>query len=335
MVSGSRLGSTVPPATTQISTQSARRAISSTAAVSCRLHGSLAHNFCTFRVAKQTGLIARASAASQSDGTPNASAADAQDNTWFNDTTALPENFCIIESRDTVQDFAVLQLDEITKNIQSRRNKTFLLMEEVRRLRIQQKAKMTELGLESLPDEAEEAVYKEEYDSALPLLPPLSDETIKEYYVAYAVSTSMIILFGGIIAPILEVKLGLGGQSYAEFIAFLHLPKQLAMVDPFVASFTGGAVGVISSLMLVEYNNVKRQSKKRCWYCKGTGYLACASCSATGTGKMPIDLSKGRAGSTACCCVPCTGTGKVMCTSCLCTGMALATEHDPRIDPFQ
>jgi hypothetical protein len=43
------------------------------------------------------------------------------------------------------------------------------------------------------------------------------------------------------------------------------LPVQ---VDPFVASFTGGAVGVISSLMLVEVNNVKNQAKSRCQYCK-------------------------------------------------------------------
>lgn len=27
-------------------------------------------------------------------------------------------------------------------------------------------------------------------------------------------------------------------------------------------------------------------------------------------------------------------SSQVMCTSCLCTGLAMATEHDPRIDPF-
>ena len=40
------------------------------------------------------------------------------------------------------QDFASLQLSEINHNIQSRRNKIFLLMEEVRRLRIQQRLKV-------------------------------------------------------------------------------------------------------------------------------------------------------------------------------------------------
>lgn len=42
-------------------------------------------------------------------------------------------------------------------------------------------------------------------------------------------------------------------------------------VDPIVASFSGGAVGVISSLMVVEINNVKQQEHKRCRYCHGTG----------------------------------------------------------------
>jgi len=38
-----------------------------------------------------------------------------------------------------------------------------------------------------------------------------------------------------------------------------------------VASFSGGAVGVISALMVVEINNVKQQEHKRCKYCLGTG----------------------------------------------------------------
>jgi len=43
-------------------------------------------------------------------------------------------------------------------------------------------------------------------------------------------------------------------------------------VDPIVASFSGGAVGVISALMVVEINNVKQQEQKRCQYCLGTGW---------------------------------------------------------------
>ncbi len=39
--------------------------------------------------------------------------------------------FCIIEGRETVLDFAQMQLQEIRDNISRRRNKIFLLMEEV------------------------------------------------------------------------------------------------------------------------------------------------------------------------------------------------------------
>ena len=46
-----------------------------------------------------------------------------------------------------------------------------------------------------------------------------------------------------------------------------------SQVDPIVASFSGGAVGVISALMVVEINNVKLQEHKRCKYCLGTGML--------------------------------------------------------------
>ena len=41
-------------------------------------------------------------------------------------------NFCIIEGPETVQDFVQMQLREIQDNIRSRRNKIFLLMEEVK-----------------------------------------------------------------------------------------------------------------------------------------------------------------------------------------------------------
>lgn len=64
------------------------------------------------------------------------------------------------------------------------------------------------------------------------------------------------------------------------------------------------------------------QEKRRCIYCEGTGYLTCGSCvglGASGAGEL---------------CANCAGTGRVMCTSCLCTGKKLATEHDPRVDPF-
>ncbi|XP_068328950.1 protein ORANGE-GREEN, chloroplastic-like isoform X2 [Pyrus communis] len=220
---------------------------------------------------------------------------------------ANPAGFCIIEGPETVQDFAAMELQEIQDNIRSRRNKIFLHMEEVRRLRIQQRLKRAELGAVNEDQENE----LPSFPSFIPFLPPL-----------------------------LELKLGIGGTSYKDFIVNMHLPLQLSQVDPIVASFSGGAVGVISALMVVEINNVKQQEHKRCKYCLGTGYLACARCSSTGTlvltepvstvdgGNQPLSLPKTER------CSNCSGAGKVMCPTCLCTGMAMASEHDPRIDPF-
>lgn len=48
----------------------------------------------------------------------------------------------------------------------------------------------------------------------------------------------------------------------------MHLPGQLADVDPIVASFCGGAVGVLSALLVVEVNNAESQAKRRCIYCE-------------------------------------------------------------------
>ncbi|XP_015877648.2 protein ORANGE-GREEN, chloroplastic isoform X1 [Ziziphus jujuba] len=245
--------------------------------------------------------------------------------------------FCIIEGPETVQDFAKMELQEIQDNIRSRRNKIFLHMEEVRRLRIQQRIKSAELGI--FKEEQENELPN--FPSFIPFLPPLSSANLKLYYATCFSLIAGIILFGGLLAPTLELKLGLGGTSYEDFIRSVHLPMQLSQVDPIVASFSGGAVGVISALMVVEINNVKQQEHKRCKYCLGTGYLACARCSNTGSLVLiepamstvngrdrPLSLPKTER------CSNCSGSGKVMCPTCLCTGMAMASEHDPRIDPF-
>lgn len=252
------------------------------------------------------------------------------------DKNASAPGFCIIEGPETVQDFAKMELQEIQDNIRSRRNKIFLHMEEVRRLRIQQRLKNAELGI--LTEEQENELPN--FPSFIPFLPPLTSANLKQYYATCFSLIAGIILFGGLLAPTLELKLGLGGTSYADFIGSVHLPMQLSQVDPIVASFSGGAVGVISALMVVEINNVKQQEQKRCKYCLGTGYLACARCSSTGalvliepvstvnSRDQPLSPPKTER------CSNCSGSGKVMCPTCLCTGMAMASEHDPRIDPF-
>lgn len=255
------------------------------------------------------------------------------------DTDSADKNasaFCIIEGPETVQDFAKMEVQEIQDNIRSRRNKIFLHMEEVRRLRIQQRIKNAELGIFNEEPEIE----LPNFPSFIPFLPPLTSANLKQYYATCFSLIAGIILFGGLLAPSLELKLGLGGTSYEDFIQSMHLPMQLSEVDPIVASFSGGAVGVISALMVVEINNVKQQEQKRCKYCLGTGYLACARCSSTGAlvliepvamvngGDQPLSPPKTER------CSNCSGAGKVMCPTCLCTGMAMASEHDPRIDPF-
>ncbi|EEF32058.1 protein ORANGE-LIKE, chloroplastic isoform X1 [Ricinus communis] len=255
--------------------------------------------------------------------------------------SADSSNFCIIEGPETVQDFVQMQLQEIQDNIRSRRNKIFLLMEEVRRLRVQQRIKRKTVKIiDETGQKEEDTDEMPDIPSSIPFLPRVTPKTLKQLYLTSLSFISGIIVFGGLIAPTLELKLGIGGTSYEDFICSLHLPLQLSQVDPIVASFSGGAVGVISALMLIEANNVEQQEKKRCKYCHGTGYLACARCSASGVCLSidPISLSsisdQPLRVPTTQRCINCSGAGKVMCPTCLCTGMLMASEHDPRIEPF-
>ncbi|KAL9227696.1 hypothetical protein vseg_003353 [Gypsophila vaccaria] len=252
-------------------------------------------------------------------------------------SSSSSSSFCIIEGPETVQDFGRMQAQEIQDNITSRRNKIFLLMEEVRRLRIQQRLKQMKSVHEDSSEDASEML---QIPSSIPFLPHVTPKTLKQLYLTSFTFISGIILFGGLIAPILELKLGIGGRSYEDIIQSLHLPLQLSQVDPIVASFSGGAVGVISALMLIEVNNVEQQEKKRCKYCHGSGYLSCARCSSSGvclkTEPISIssDFNRPLRAPTPQRCPNCSGAGKVMCPTCLCTGMIMASEHDLRIDPF-
>jgi len=214
-----------------------------------------------------------------------------------------------------------LTIGQIEYNIQERRNRIFQLMEEVRRLRIQQRIKAKAPG-ESGTRAVREVQEQESFPSALPYFPPITKDTIQDYINFYSVAMPAIIIFGGLIAPILEVRMGLGGASYYEFITSIGLPAQLAEVDPIVASFCGGMVGVLSALLVVEINNAKAQASRTCTFCSGSGYLTCGMCGGSGSadGNTP--------------CTNCGQLGKVMCTSCAATGKKVFTEHDPRIDPF-
>ncbi|KAI9076413.1 hypothetical protein K1719_041648 [Acacia pycnantha] len=231
-----------------------------------------------------------------------------------------PSNFCIIEGPETVQDFVQMQLQEIDDNIKSRRNKIFLLMEEVRRLRVQQRLK----SMKFITEDGEEAYEMPEIPSSIPFLPHVTPKTFKKLYLTGLSMISAIIVFGGLIAPTLELKLGLGGTSYEDFIRSMHLPLQLSQVDPIVASFSGGAVGVISILMLIEVNNVEQQEKKGAGIAMELDTWPVPAVLLV----VPLQVPTTRR------CPNCSGAGKVMCPTCLCTGMTMASEHDLRIDPF-
>ena len=58
----------------------------------------------------------------------------------------------------------------------------------------------------------EEEVREEKFQSAVPLLPPLSEQTVQMYWQFYVCAVGFIILFGGLLSPILEVRMGLGGK---------------------------------------------------------------------------------------------------------------------------
>ena len=49
------------------------------------------------------------------------------------------------------------------------------------------------------------------YPSVVPFLPPLTDATIKDYWTFYLGAVAAIITFGALLAPALELHLGMGG----------------------------------------------------------------------------------------------------------------------------
>ncbi|GFP94147.1 hypothetical protein PHJA_001559200 [Phtheirospermum japonicum] len=122
-----------------------------------------------------------------------------------------------------------MQLLEIQDNIKSKRNKIFLRMEELRRLRVQQRIK----SMEFIPDEENEML---ETPSSTSFLPHVTSKSVKQLYITSFIFITGTIIFGGLVAPILELKLGLGGTSYEDFIRNMHLPMRLRYV-PFLRKF--------------------------------------------------------------------------------------------------
>jgi hypothetical protein len=68
-------------------------------------------------------------------------------------------------------------------------------------------------------------IAEEQYLSALPFLPLLSEQTLNTYYTYYALFITGVIVFGGVLAPMLEVKLGLGGTVKALILRRICQPQ--------------------------------------------------------------------------------------------------------------
>ena len=90
------------------------------------------------------------------------------------ESKSLPENYCIIEGRNSVVDFADMQVEEIAMNIESRRQRVFLLMEELRRLRVQQRVK-------TIGSEDADVEPKREFESVIPGFPVLTEDSVQDY----------------------------------------------------------------------------------------------------------------------------------------------------------
>jgi hypothetical protein len=76
---------------------------------------------------------------------------------------------------------------------------------QVRRLRIQQRMKSEEKGATAFDDNEEML----EYTSSIPLLPPLTAATLQQYFASCLSLVAGIILFGGLIAPIVRLFIDL------------------------------------------------------------------------------------------------------------------------------
>jgi hypothetical protein len=60
-------------------------------------------------------------------------------------------------------------------------------------------------------------IEQQKYLSALPFLPPLTENTLSTYYTIYGAFFGAVILFGALLAPLLEVRIGLGGALLLVF----------------------------------------------------------------------------------------------------------------------
>ncbi|KAL4424681.1 hypothetical protein ABPG77_004488 [Micractinium sp. CCAP 211/92] len=205
-----------------------------------------------------------------------------------------------IEKPEAVKDFATLQsmLDEIQQNIALRQDTISLLTGEVQRLRTQMGGlegsglntssmsassnglsassgslqlgpgspsdKAANMAASMLAQRAERPSRAAAAGSFLENAGLFSaDKSTQANVAAYAGAVAGIVFLGGVVAPVVEDKLGLGGPAYYDFITSNGLPNTMAEVDPIVASHAGGAVGVLTAQLAQEAAAARRTGRQR------------------------------------------------------------------------
>lgn len=90
----------------------------------------------------------------------------------------------------------------------------------------------------------------------------------------------------------------------------------LRILDPDLAAFVGGAVGVIGTVESIMARRRAVRDRLTCVYCDGSGSLGCGVCFGTGIGSDGLP------------CGACSGTGKVDCVSCQGSGNSVLLAED-------
>lgn len=90
----------------------------------------------------------------------------------------------------------------------------------------------------------------------------------------------------------------------------------LRILDPDIAAFVGGAVGVMGTLESIMARRRAVRERLTCVYCDGAGTLACGRC---------VGACRNAAGVS---CANCNGLGKVACVSCQGSGNSVLLASD-------
>lgn len=183
--------------------------------------------------------------------------------------TDVPESYSIADS-EALKDFATLQtmMDEIQKNITARQDKISLLTEEVKLLRGRMGMAESRIGggsyygsngsdaqaglILSKLGGADASMNGAAGVDASVLQSLLTDKALQGSAASYALAVAAIVFTGGVAAPVVEEKLGLGAAAYYDYVASQDLPITLAEVDPVTSAVSGGAVGVLTAQLLAE-----------------------------------------------------------------------------------